>query len=93
MKIVNEALDHVRRDEQAGYILLKKTIHPADKSIQIVEKAAKKQGILKYMNLKAVRAYNIKLNLQMYWIDGEREAAVNISDIGISWPFIQGWNR
>lgn len=74
MKIMNEAVDLVRRDEQAGNVLLKKTRYLWLKNpARLTQKQLKRLGNLKQMNLKTVRAYNIKLGLQMFWTIKERE--------------------
>jgi len=76
MKIVNEAVDQVRRDEQAGNVLLKKTRYIWLKNpSNLTKKQQKALGNLKQINLKTVRAYNIKLALQMFWSIGGRKAA------------------
>lgn len=76
MKIVNDAVDRVRRVEQAGNTLLKKTRYIWLKNPpRLTAKQQEKLGSLKTMNLKTVRAYNIKLSLQSFWSIEEREAA------------------
>lgn len=77
MKIVNEAVDQVRRAEQAENTLLKKTRYIWLKNpSRLTTKQQKELGTLKSMNLKTVRAYNnIKLSLQSFWSIEEREAA------------------
>jgi transposase len=76
MKIVNEALDQVRRNEQSGNALLKKTRYIWLKNpFRLTQKQLKRLGNLKQMNLKTVRAYNIKLSLQTFWAIEGREAA------------------
>jgi len=76
MKIMNEAVDQIRRDEQAGNVLLKKTRYLWLKNpSRLTQKQLKRLSNLKQMNLKTVRAYNIKLSLQMFWAIEGREVA------------------
>lgn len=68
MKLLNEALDQVRRKEQLGNVLLKKTRYIWLKNpSSLTKKQQKELGNLKQINLKTVRAYNIKLALQIFW--------------------------
>lgn len=68
MKLVNEALDEVRRLEQTLNGFLKKTrmIWLKNPS-SLTEKQKETLGTLKDMNIKTVRAYNLKLSLQGLW--------------------------
>jgi len=76
MKIVNDAVDQIRRDEQAGNVVLKKTRYLWLKNpSRLTQKQLKRLGNLKQMNLKTVREYNIKLSLQMFWAIEGREVA------------------
>jgi len=68
MKIMNEAVDQVRREEQAENVLLKKTRYIWLKNqSRLTKKQKKKLGTLKDMNLRTSRAYNIKVSLQSFW--------------------------
>lgn len=68
MKIVNEAVDEVRRKEQAEKPELKKTRYVWLKNPQkLTEKQRERLESLSRLNLKTVRAYHIKLNLQELW--------------------------
>ncbi len=78
MKIMNEAVDVVRREEQAENVLLKRTRYIWLKNqYNLTKKQLKRLGSLKDMNLKTVRAYNIKLSLQTFWSIEDKEAAIN----------------
>lgn len=77
MKIMSEAVDEVRREEQAENALLKNTRYIWLKNqCNLTKKQRKKLGNLKDMNLKTVRAYNIKMSLQMFWSIDDKEAAI-----------------
>jgi len=77
MKIMNEAVDEVRREEQAENALLKNTRYIWLKNqCNLTKKQRKKLGSLKDMNLKTIRAYNIKMSLQMFWNIDDKEAAI-----------------
>lgn len=68
MKMVNEAVDKVRRSEQNETDELKKTRYIWLKNEQnLTAKQREKLIKLKDINLKTVRAYNIKLALQDFW--------------------------
>jgi len=70
MKIVNDAVDKVRRQEQKDqpdlkntrYIFLKNPKNLTDKQAETLE-----QIKLKDLNLKTMRAYQIRLNFQEFW--------------------------
>lgn len=76
MKLVNEALDKVRRLEQTLNGFLKKTrmIWLKNPS-SLTEKQLETLGSLKDMNMKTVRAYNLKLSLQGLWEMEDIESA------------------
>jgi transposase len=77
MKKVNEAVDEVRRQEQAQNEFLKKSRYIWLKNPENLTKSQKvKLGSLTAMNLKTVRAYNIKLSLQGFWEIEDMDAAV-----------------
>ncbi|GAB7016617.1 hypothetical protein JCM10550A_19850 [Methanogenium cariaci] len=62
MKIENDMVDSVRRDEPRGTIdCSKNMIHPAEKSVSMNYKATKKRGTLKEMNLKMAGAYSTSI--------------------------------
>jgi transposase len=68
MKIMNEAVDAVRREEQAINQVLRKTRFIWLKNPNnLTERQQKELGSLKDMNLKTVRAYNIKMSLAGFW--------------------------
>jgi len=68
MKIMNEAVDAVRREEQAVNHALNKTRFIWLKNPNNLTILQQKQlGSLKDMNLKTVRAYNIKISLAGFW--------------------------
>ena len=76
MKIVNEGIDAVRKEEVAMNQCLKNTRYLWLKNpCNLTEKQKKTLGSLKDMNLKTVRAYNLKLSLQIFWSTGERGVA------------------
>ena len=68
MKLMNQAVDQVRREEQSQNSNLKRTRYIWLKN---PEKLTKKQrielGSLRDMRLKTMRAYNIKLSLRDLW--------------------------
>jgi transposase len=68
MKLMNQAVDQVRREEQSHNSNLKHTRYIWLKN---PEKLTKKQryelGSLRDMRLKTMRAYNIKLSLRDFW--------------------------
>jgi len=67
MKIVNEGIDMVRREEVAINQVLKKTRYLWLKNPDNLTKEQNKTlGTLKDMNLKTVRAHNLKLSLQIF---------------------------
>lgn len=66
-KMVNEAVDEVRRVEQIVNRVLKNTRYIWLKNpSSLTKKQSKDLGTLKEMNLKTARAYNLKLNLQFF---------------------------
>ena len=68
MKLMNEAIDKVRREEQSDNILLKKTRYLWLKNPEnLTIKQNETFGPLKDLRLKTVRAYNIKLALRDFW--------------------------
>lgn len=76
IKLVNEAVDEVRRVEQQLNRVLKNTRYIWLKNpSSLTKKQLTELGGLKDMNLKTVRAYNIKLSLQEFWKFEDREAA------------------
>lgn len=70
MKIINTAVDAVRREERKDhpelaktrYLWLKNPKNLTQKQLQLLEKIK-----LKKQNLKTVRAYHIRLNFQEFW--------------------------
>jgi transposase len=76
MKIVNQAVDEVRRLEQGINRSLKRTRYIWLKNPKnLTIKQQDQLGSLKDMNLKTVRAYNIKLSLQIFWEIDSKEIA------------------
>lgn len=68
MKLMNEALDQVRRQEQNEQPALKKTRYLWLKNRQNLNKEQQETVLkLKDLNLKTARAYRIKLSLQDMW--------------------------
>lgn len=76
IKNINEAVDKVRREELKENELLKKTRYIWLKNPKnLTEKQQKQMQPLSKMNLKTLRAYNIKLNLQEFYEINDEEAA------------------
>ena len=68
MKIMNEAVDEVRREKQSVNQVLRKTRYIWLKNPDnLTERQQNELGSLKDMNLKTVRAYNIKMSLAGFW--------------------------
>ena len=68
MKIINEAVDQVRRQEQKERPELKKTRYIWLKNpTNLTKKQQDKFEDLSKLNLKTARAYQIKLNFQEFW--------------------------
>lgn len=76
MQLVNKAIDEVRRDDQRVNSFLKKTrfiwLKSQDK---LTQGQTETLGSLRKMNLKTVRAYQMKLNMQFFWTIQDREEA------------------
>jgi transposase len=76
IKLVNEAVDEVRRLEQLMNRILKNTRYIWLKNpSSLTKKQLKELGGLKDLNLRTVRAYNLKLALQEFWKFEDRETA------------------
>ena len=83
MKMVNQAVDEVRREEQKSNRFLKKTRFLWLKNPKnLTERQQKELGSLKDMNLKTTRAYNLKLSFQMFW---------TISDPNLAENYLKKW--
>jgi transposase len=83
MKIVNEGVDAVRRMEQSENDVLRKTRYTWLKNPEnLTVKQQKKLDSLKEMNLKTVRAYNLRLSLRDFW---------NIQDRDFAEQFLKKW--
>jgi transposase len=83
MKIVNKAVDQVRREEQANNNLLKRTRYIWLKNPDNLTEKQKESFIsLSKMNLKTLRAYNLKLALQEFW---------DIDNITTAASYLQKW--
>jgi transposase len=68
MKLMNEAVDQVRRQEQAQNASLKRTRYIWLKNPEnLTEKQMRELGSLKDMRLKTSKAYEIKLSLRDFW--------------------------
>jgi transposase len=68
MKLMNEAVDQVRRQEQAHNASLKRTRYIWLKNPEnLTQKQIKKLGSLKDIRLKTSKAYEIKLSLRDFW--------------------------
>lgn len=75
MKLLNEALDHVRRTEQNEQPGLKKTRYLWLKNQQNLKPDQQEKMLkLKDTNLKTARAYRLKLSLQGLWTKSHRFA-------------------
>ncbi|MCU7526768.1 MAG: ISL3 family transposase, partial [Ignavibacteria bacterium] len=76
MKMMNEAVDDVRKQEQSKVKELKNSKYSWLKNEKnLSEKQSEKFLNLKNQNLKTVRAYNIKLSLQEFWDSQNRNEA------------------
>lgn len=83
MKMMNDAIDQVRREEQRQNAELKKTRYiwlKNPKDLSIAEK--EKLGSLKDMNLRTSKAYNFKLGLQEFW---------TFNDILLAEDYLKNW--
>ena len=68
MKLMNDAIDKVRREEQSHNVLLKRTRYVWLKNPEnLTIKQNETFGSLKDLRLKTLRAYNIKLALRDFW--------------------------
>ncbi|OEU41498.1 ISL3 family transposase [Methanosarcina sp. Ant1] len=76
MKMINEAVDEVRKQEQSTIKELKNSKYLWLKNEEnLSEKQSERFQNLKNQNLKTVRAYNIKLSLQEFWNSQNRKKA------------------
>lgn len=76
MKLLNEALDQVRRQEVKSQHALKETRYLWLKNPEnLSERQREKLAPLSALNLATVTAYQMKLNFQELWKQGTREAA------------------
>ena len=83
MKAVNKAVDQVRRNEQSDNKELKKTRYIWLKNKNnLTKKQQEKFKSLSEMNLKTMRAYNLRLALQEFW---------DIDDITTAAIYLQKW--
>jgi transposase len=83
MKLMNEAVDEVRREEQAHNASLKKTRYIWLKNPEnLSQKQKEKLGSLKDMQLKTAKAYQIKLSLRDFW---------NINDPDSAQSYLKKW--
>ena len=83
MKLVNGALDEVRRIEQKlnGFLKNTRMIWLKNPS-SLTEKQLKILGSLKDMNLKTAKAYNLKLSLKGLW---------NMPDLESAYAYFKKW--
>jgi len=83
MKAVNKAVDQIRRNEQSDNKELKKTRYIWFKNKNnLTKKQKEKLKSLSEMNLKTMRAYNLRLSLQEFW---------NIDDLTAAASYLQKW--
>ena len=83
MKPMNEAVDQVRREEQANNANLKRTRYIWLKNPEnLTSRQVKELGSLKDMHLKTSRAHDLKLSLRDFW---------NIGDPGVAESFLKKW--
>jgi len=76
MKMVNEAVDETRREEQKkNRILLKSRYLWLTNPQKLKAEQLDRLTQLKQMNLKTVRAYDLKISLQTFWSSGDVEIA------------------
>jgi len=76
MKLMNEAVDKVRREEQSHNALLKRTRYIWLKNPEnLTIKQNETLEPLKNIRLKTMKAYNIKLALRDFWSFGYRKSA------------------
>ena len=75
MKLMNEAIDKVRREEQSHNVLLKKTRYLWLKNPEnLTIKQNETFGSLKNLRLKTLKAYSIKLALRDFWNQDQHSA-------------------
>ena len=80
---MNEAVDQVRRQEQAHNASLKRTRYIWLKNPEnLNQKQIKKLGSLKDIRLKTSKAYEIKLSLRDFW---------DIRDPGLAQSYLKKW--
>ena len=78
MKMMNEAVDEVRKQEQSAIKELKNSKYLWLKNEGNLSEKQKERFLnLKNQNLKTVRAYNIKLSLQEFWDSLNRKEAAH----------------
>ena len=83
MKLMNEAVDQVRREEQTHNASLKRTRYIWLKNPEnLTSKQVKELGSLKDMRLKTSRAYDLKLSLRDFW---------NIRDPVLAESYLKKW--
>jgi transposase len=84
MKIINDAVDEVRREEQLKYGELKGSryawlTNPENQTVKQSEVI--QRFLVSRLNLKTVRAYHLRLNFQELWDQSPRDAEA----------FLKGW--
>jgi transposase len=76
MKMMNEAVDETRREEQKlNRILLKSRYLWLSNPNNLKKEQLDRLIKLKLMNLKTVRAYDLKISLQNFWTSGDADIA------------------
>ncbi len=76
MKLMNEAVDQVRREEQSNNFILKKTRYIWLKNPEnLTHKQKATLRPLKDLRLKTMKAYSIKLALRDFWSYSYRKSA------------------
>ena len=89
MKMMNEAVDEVRKQEQSTIKELKNSKYLWLKNEENLSEKQKERFLdLKNQTLKTVRAYNVKLSLQEFWDSKNRKEAAQYLKNGISGQLI-----
>jgi transposase len=90
MKIINEAVDKVRRSEQKDHTELKRSRYLWLKNPESLStKQRQKMDVLDKLNLKTAQAYHIRLNLQELW-DQPISKAPCFLETWCSWAMLSG---
>jgi len=73
-KLINEAIDEVRRNEVSQFDILKQSRYvflKNEENLSVKQKVKFKEILLSKENLKTLRAYNLKLNFQQIYYNSE----------------------